>query len=215
MPCCFYSSSHRWPRQSWGFLTSGSIFESWGKNRPEAMLKKTGNRLASVLGCDVFWMSLPAHLTRSLRMKVILTEAVESIGQIGDVVNVAPGYARNFLLPKGLAMEATGKNVRELEHKKRLLAQKREQLRQQMLSYAEKLNSVTLIMRRKVSEENKLYGSVSAADIGKALEQQGFEIQRKDIVIEQPIRQLGEFDVVVRVGARVTATIRVVIEKEE
>jgi len=179
------------------------------------MLKRSGNRLASIPGCDVFWMSLPAHLIRSLRMKVILTETVESIGQIGDVVNVAPGYARNFLLPKGMAMEATGKNVRELEHKKRLLAQKREQLRQQMLSYAEKLNSVTLIMRRKVSEENKLYGSVSAADIGKALEQQGFEIQRKDIVIEQPIRQLGEFGVVVRVDARVTATIRVVIEKEE
>ena len=68
-------------------------------------------------------------------MKVILTETVESIGQIGDVVNVAPGYARNFLLPKGLAMEATGKNVRELEHKKRLLAQKREKQRQEMLSY--------------------------------------------------------------------------------
>jgi len=148
-------------------------------------------------------------------MKVILTETVESIGQIGDVVNVAPGYARNFLLPKGMAMEATGRNVRELEHKKRLLAQKREQLRQQMLSYAEKLNSVTITMRRKVSEENKLYGSVSAADIGKALEQQGFETQMKDIVIEQPIKQLGEFSVVVRVGVQVTANIRVVIEKEE
>ncbi len=148
-------------------------------------------------------------------MKVILTETVESIGQIGDMVNVAPGYARNFLLPKGLAMEATGRNVRELEHKKRLLAQKCEQVRQQMLSYAEKLNSVTVLVRRKVSEDNKLYGSVSAADIGKALEQKGFETQRKDIVLDQPIKQLGEFSVVVRVGAQVSATIRVVIEKEE
>jgi large subunit ribosomal protein L9 len=179
------------------------------------MLERWGKRLASTLGYDVFWMGLPAHLIRSLGMKVILTETVESIGQIGDLVNVAPGYARNFLLPKGLAMEATGKNVRELEHKKRLLAQKREKLRQQMLSYAEKLNSVTISMRRKVSEENKLYGSVSAADIAKALEQHGFETQRKDIVIEQPIRQLGEFSVAVRVGAQVSATIRVVIEKEE
>ena len=84
-------------------------------------------------------------------MKVILTETVESIGQIGDVVNVAPGYARNFLLPKKLAMEATGRNVRELEHKKRMLAQKREQHRQEMLSYAEKLNAVTISLRRKVS----------------------------------------------------------------
>ena len=139
------------------------------------MLEMLGNRLASVPGYDVFCMSLPAHPIRSIGMKVILTETVESIGQIGDVVNVAPGYARNFLLPKGLAMEATGRNVRELEHKKRLLAQKREKQRQEMLSYAEKLNSVTISMRRKVSEENKLYGSVSVADIAKALEEQGFE----------------------------------------
>jgi large subunit ribosomal protein L9 len=148
-------------------------------------------------------------------MKVILTETVESIGQIGDVVNVAPGYARNFLLPKRLAMEATGKNVRELEHKKRVLAQKREKLRQEMLSYAEKLNSITITLRRKVSEDNKLYGSVSAADLAKALEQRGFETQRKDIIVEQPIKQLGEFSVAVRVGVQVSATIRVVIEKEE
>ena len=148
-------------------------------------------------------------------MKVILTETVESIGQIGDVVNVAPGYARNFLFPKKLAMEATGGNVRELEHKKRMLAQKREKYRQEMLSYAEKLNTVTVSMRRKVSEEDKLYGSVSTGDIAKALEQKGFEIDRKDIVLEQPIKQLGEFSVTVRVDAQVSATIRVVIEKEE
>lgn len=148
-------------------------------------------------------------------MKVILTETVESIGQIGDVVNVAPGYARNFLLPKRLAMEATGKNVRELEHKKRLLAQKREKQRQEMLSYAEKLNLVTISMRRKVFEEDKLYGSVSVGDIAKALEEQGFEVDRKAIVLEQPIKQLGEFSVVVRVGAEVSSTVRVVIEKEE
>jgi len=148
-------------------------------------------------------------------MKVILTETVESIGQIGDLVNVAPGYARNFLFPKKLAMEATGKNVRELEHKKRLLAQKREKYRQEMLSYAEKLNTVTITLRRKVAEENKLYGSVSVTDIAKALEQKGFETERKNIILEQPIKQLGEFSVSVHVDAQVSATIRVVIEKEE
>jgi len=148
-------------------------------------------------------------------MKVILTESVESIGQIGEVVNVAPGYARNFLFPKKLAMEATGRNVRELEHKKRLLSQKREKQRQEMLSLAEKLNAVSISMRRKVSEEDKLYGSVSTADIAKALERQGFEVERKNIVLEQPIKQLGEFSVSVRVDAQVSATVRVVIEKEE
>ena len=148
-------------------------------------------------------------------MKVILTKTVESIGQIGDVLNVAPGYARNFLLPKGLAMEASGKNVRELEHKKRLIAQKREQERQEMLSIADKLNSVIISMRRKVAEDHKLYGSVSVADISKELEEKGFATDKKDILLEQPIKQLGEFNVSVRVGAQVSANIRVVIEKEE
>jgi len=148
-------------------------------------------------------------------MKVILTENVESIGQIGDVINVTSGYARNFLLPKGLAMEATCRNVRELEHKKRLLAQKREQQRQEMLSVAEKLNSVSISLRRKVAEDDKLYGSVSVTDIAKGLEDQGFQIAKKDIELEQPIKQLGEFGVAVNVGAGVSAHIRVVIEKED
>ncbi len=148
-------------------------------------------------------------------MKVILTENVESVGQIGDLVNVAPGYARNFLLPKKLAMEATGRNIRELEHKKRMLAQKREQMRSEMLSLAEKLNAVTITERRKVSEDEKLYGSVSASDIDKALEQLGYEIPRKAIVLDQPIKQLGEFTVQIRVDAGITANVRLVIEKEE
>ena len=148
-------------------------------------------------------------------MKVILTETVASIGEIGDVLNVARGFARNFLLPKGLAMEASGKNVRELEHKKRLIAQKREQERQEMLSIADKLNSVTISLRRKVAEDNKLYGSVSVADISKGLEERGFTTDRKDVLLEQPIKQLGEFKVSIRVGVQVTANIRVVIEKEE
>jgi large subunit ribosomal protein L9 len=148
-------------------------------------------------------------------MKVILTETVETVGQIGDVVNVAPGYARNFLFPKKLAMEATGRNERELDHKKRLIARKREKMLQEMASYADKLNSVTISMRRKVSEENKLYGSVNVSDIAKALEERGFETARKDIVLEQPIKNLGEFRVSVRVGPQISATVRVVIEKEE
>ncbi len=148
-------------------------------------------------------------------MKVILTENINSVGQIGDLVNVAPGYARNFLFPKGLALEASGKNVRELEHKKRLLAQKKEKFRQEMLSFAEKLNGVTLKMSRKVAEDDKLYGSVSTTDIGKALEDMGHDVERKAILLDQPIKQLGEFSVVIRIDAQISATIRVVIEKEE
>lgn len=148
-------------------------------------------------------------------MKVILTENLASLGQIGQVVNVAPGYARNYLFPQGLALEATGRNVKELEHQKRVLAAKREKVRQEMLSVAEKMNQVKLVLRRKVAEEDKLYGSVSAADLQSALEAQGFTVARKDIQLEQPIKQLGEFTVTVRVDAQIAATIGVVVEKEE
>ena len=148
-------------------------------------------------------------------MKILLTENIASLGEIGQIVNVAPGYARNYLLPQGLAIEATGKNVRELEHRKRILAQKREKIRQEMLSAAEKLNRVTIQMSRKVAEEDKLYGSVSAVDVAKALEEQGFEISRKDIHLDQPIKQLGEHKVPIRIGSDISAAVKLVIEKEE
>ncbi len=148
-------------------------------------------------------------------MKVILTENIMPLGQIGEVVNVASGYARNYLLPQGLALEATGKNVRELEHRKRILAQKREKVRQEMLSLAEKLNRTQLVFRRKVIEEDKLYGSVSAADILSALDERGFQLARKSVQLEQPIKALGESTVPVRVDAQIMANLKLVIEKEE
>ena len=148
-------------------------------------------------------------------MKVILTENIPSLGEIGEVVNVAPGYSRNYLLPQGLAMAATGKNVRDLEHKKRTLAQKREKVRQEMLSLAEKLNRVKLVMRRKVSEEDKLYGSVSATDVLSALDEQGFDLPRKCVQLDQPIKQLGEFAIPIRVDTQITAQVSLVIQKDE
>lgn len=148
-------------------------------------------------------------------MKVILTENIMPLGQIGQIVNVAPGYARNYLLPQGLALEATGKNVGELEHRKRILARKREQVRQEMLSLAEKLNQVQIVFKRKVVEEDKLYGSVSAADILSALDERGFELARKSVQLDQPIKALGEFAVPVRVDAQIVAEVKLVIEKEE
>ncbi len=148
-------------------------------------------------------------------MRVILTENVPALGEIGELVNVARGYARNYLLPQGLALEATGKNVRELEHKQQVLALKREKVRQQMLSFAEKLNRVKIVFKRKVSEEDKLYGSVSATDILSALEEQGFEVARKSVQLEQPIKQLGEFSIPIRVDAQITANVTLVVERED
>lgn len=148
-------------------------------------------------------------------MKIILTESIPSLGQIGDIVNVAPGYARNYLFPKRLALEAVEKNVRDLAHKKTILAEKREKFRQEMLSLAERLNRVKIALKRKVSEEDKLYGSVSATDILTVLENQGFELPRRSIQMDQPIKQLGEYTVSVRVDAQITAQVSVTVEKED
>lgn len=148
-------------------------------------------------------------------MKVILTENISSLGQIGQIVNVAPGYARNYLLPQGLAQEATGRNVRELEHQKRILDQKRERIRQEMLSLAEKLNTVRIDLKRKVVEEDKLYGSVTAADVLSALTEKGFDLPRKSVQLDQPLKNLGEHTVSIRIDAQVTANVAVVIEKDE
>ncbi|MEJ5349603.1 MAG: 50S ribosomal protein L9 [Desulfosoma sp.] len=148
-------------------------------------------------------------------MKVILTENIPNLGQIGDVVKVAPGYGRNYLLPKGLALEASSSKIRELEHHKRVLAQKKEKVRRQMLSLAEKLNETTLTFARKVIEEDKLYGSVSITDIQKALQQKGIDLDKRFILLDQPIKQLGECTVPIKVDADITANITVVVTKEE
>jgi large subunit ribosomal protein L9 len=148
-------------------------------------------------------------------MKVILTENMHNLGPIGKVVTVADGYARNYLLPQGLALEATGKNVKQLDHQKRMLSQKREQARKAMLSVAEKLNEVELTFQRKVVEEDKLYGSVSVTDIHSELVSRGFDIDRRVIMLDQPIKQLGEFKIKVRVDPEITSTIKAVIEKED
>jgi large subunit ribosomal protein L9 len=148
-------------------------------------------------------------------MKVILAENVASLGRIGDVVKVAPGYARNFLFPQGLALAATEKNVADLEHKKRVLAQKREKVRQKNLSLAEQLNRVSLTLRRKVADGDKLYGSVSAGDIVRELEAAGYSVERHDVKLPQPIKELGEHVVPIRIDADVSAEVRVVVDKEE
>lgn len=148
-------------------------------------------------------------------MKVILTENISSLGQIGQVVNVAPGYARNYLLPQRLAQEATGKNVRELDHQKRMLDKKRERIRQEMLSLAEKLNAVRISLKRKVAEDDKLYGSVSLTDIQSALEEKGFDLPRRSVQLEQPLKSLGEHTVSIRIDAQIAANVVVIIEKDE
>ncbi|MFA9433538.1 MAG: 50S ribosomal protein L9 [Deltaproteobacteria bacterium] len=148
-------------------------------------------------------------------MKVILKEDIPRLGTMGETVQVAPGYGRNYLIPQGKAALATSKNFKELEHQRQLILRKAELIRKDAESFAEKFRGLTLTLARKVVEEDKIYGSVSVSDISQALEEAGVEIERKLIKLDEPIKTLGEFQVPVKVHADVTAELTVQVVKEE
>jgi large subunit ribosomal protein L9 len=148
-------------------------------------------------------------------MKVILKEDIPKLGTMGETVQVAPGYGRNYLIPQGKAVLATSKNFKELEHQRQLILRKAELIRKDAESFAEKFRGLTLTLARKVGEEDKIYGSVSVSDISQALKEAGVEIERKLIKLDAPIKSLGEFQVPVKVHADVTAEITVQVVKEE
>jgi large subunit ribosomal protein L9 len=137
-------------------------------------------------------------------MQIILQEDVDKLGHRGDVVAVKPGYARNFLLPKKLAIEATPGNMKALERIRGSLAKKQ----------AELLSAVSLKFTRKTGENDQLFGSVTNGDISDSLKTQGFEIDKRQIVLPESLRALGEFPVTLKVFRDITAEIKVRIEKE-
>src|SRR6185295_17690284 len=141
-------------------------------------------------------------------MQVILREEVENLGSIGDVVKVKPGFARNFLLPRGLAVEASTRNLREVEYQKRVIADKRLREQKTAGAVAEKLASVTLTFALRAGEDGKLFGSVTNQDVHRALEERGFTIERRRIQLAEPIKTLGEHQVAVHVGPDVKANVR-------
>lgn len=142
-------------------------------------------------------------------MQVILREELPNLGTIGDVVKVKPGYARNYLLPRGLAVEASVRNLRELEHQKRVIADKRLREQKSAAAVAEKLASVKLVFAVRAGEDGKLFGSVTNQDIHRQLEEKGFAIERRRILLEDPIKSLGTHDVAVHVGPDTKATLKV------
>ena len=148
-------------------------------------------------------------------MKVILKEDIPRLGTMGETVQVAPGYGRNYLIPQGKAVLATSKNLKELEHQRQLILRKAELIRKDAESFAEKFRGLTLTLARKVKDEDKIYGSVSVGHISKALEEAGVEIERKMIKLAEPIKSLGEFQVPVKVHADVTAELTVQVVKQE
>lgn len=148
-------------------------------------------------------------------MLVILRENVVNLGRVGDVVSVSDGYARNFLLPRNLVARADEKNVQAVEHQKRMLEKKRLAQRTSADELARKLGEFSCTLKRKVGENDKLFGSVSTHDIAEALKSAGYPVERREIELEHPIKTLGVHPVIVKLDPEVSATVKVWVVKEE
>jgi large subunit ribosomal protein L9 len=148
-------------------------------------------------------------------MEVILREELEKLGQRGSIVKVADGYARNYLLPKRLAVLATDANRKIVEQERQAWLRKEAKIKVDAEDLAKLLTGVTLTFRHKVGENDQLFGSVTARDIAEGLEKQNFHVDRRKIALDEPIRALGEHKVTVRLHREVPTEITVVVEKEE
>jgi large subunit ribosomal protein L9 len=146
-------------------------------------------------------------------MKVILQKDVKDVGKIGDLVSVAAGFARNFLFPRKLAVEATEKKVKEYDHLKRVAEAKRKKAVAERQGLLSKINGTSLKFKLSAGDSDKLFGSVTTADISKELEIVGFEVDRRDIHLEEPIKVLGTHKAIIKFGEGLSATVQVVVER--
>ncbi len=148
-------------------------------------------------------------------MKVLLKQDVEKLGRKGEVVNVAAGYGRNYLIPRRLAVEVTPENEKLIEMERKALLKKIEKEKLSAQELINRLNEVRLTFRRKAGEKDMIFGSVSAADIKEELEKIGFLIDKKKILLEEPIRRLGHYTIAVKVYQEEKANIHVEVVREE
>ncbi len=147
-------------------------------------------------------------------MKLILREDVENLGKGGELVDVKPGYGRNYLLPRGLAVTANPKNVRELEHQKKMAEAKAAKQKASAEAVAKRLADTPVTLKRKVGEQDKLYGSVTAIDIVEALAARGLQLDRRTIDLPEPLKTVGDFEVPVKLHREVVGKAKVKVEAE-
>ncbi|HHT26923.1 MAG TPA: 50S ribosomal protein L9 [Firmicutes bacterium] len=148
-------------------------------------------------------------------MRIILLEDVKKLGQKGEVVNVADGYARNFLIPRNLAVEANASNMRKLEHIQAVIQDKARKEEREARELAERLAGVTVVVKAKIGENERLFGSITAQDIVDALDKMGFAgIDKRRIEMEEPIKTLGEYAIPVKLYQGVTAQVAVKVIAE-
>ena len=146
-------------------------------------------------------------------MQIILQDNIDNLGKVGDIVKVKSGYARNYLIPRGLAAEASTRNVSQLEHQKRAAESRKSKLKDDAEKLAKSFESAKLVLSRQVGEEDKLFGSVTTMDIEAGLRALGFQVDRKAINLPEPIKTLGLHEVTVKVHPEVVAKVRVNVTK--
>ena len=148
-------------------------------------------------------------------MRIILRQDVDELGLEGDIVDVANGYGRNYLIPKGMGLEASPQNIKTLELQSKKIEVRRVKAREAAEKIKQNVEGTVLTLLQKSGEEGKLYGSVTSMDIASALEKQDIVIDRRKILLEKPIKSLGEFEVPVKIYPEITALIRVVVESSQ
>jgi len=148
-------------------------------------------------------------------MELLLKEDVENLGARGDLVKVKPGYGRNYLLPRGLAIQATPGNKKQIELQRKTILKKEAVERDTATQQADLLKEVTLEFARKVGEHGILYGSVTSMDIAEALAAKGYEIDRRRVLLKEPIKEPGEFEAPIKLHREVTTAVKVVVKSEE
>ncbi len=147
-------------------------------------------------------------------MKIILQENIEKLGTRGQIVEVAEGYARNYLLPRKLALQATAGNLKQLERIRTRLAKIEAQEHSAAEQTAGLLTAASVMLQRKAGQNDQLFGSVTSADIAEALEAQGIQVDKRKVALEQPIKLIGEYNVAIKLHHNVSATIKVVVARE-
>ncbi len=147
-------------------------------------------------------------------MKVVLKDDIKNIGKIGQIVDVTAGYARNYLVPRGLAVEANTKNIKSLEHQKRIIQDNATKIKNSAQDLSNKISTITLVIKAKAGEEGKLFGAVTTMDIAEQLKNQGIEIDKKKLSLDEPIKRLGSYTVNVKIHPEILTHINLQVVEE-
>jgi len=147
-------------------------------------------------------------------MKVVLKDDIKNVGKVGQIVDVADGYARNYLVPRGLAVEANIKNLKSLEHEKKIIQEKAKRIKNSSQTLSDKISTMTLVIKAKAGDEGKLFGAVTSMDIAELLKNEGIEMDKKKISLDEPIKRLGSYSVNIKIHPEISTHLNIQVVEE-